>query len=653
MNRVSTVSPALLVLLLLLGTTAYSQNQPWPLKRDIDLSSGFGDFRPNRFHAGVDLRTGGVPGAKVYSPVDGYVWRVKMSYRGYGKGLYIKGDDGHFYVLAHLSKFIDAITGPVQAEQFVNERYYVDIYFEKDQIRVKQGQLVAWSGQTGIGAPHLHFEKRSPDNVPINPLSHGFTLDDTTPPTFERIGFHKRSPWGNGRMKQYFPVRKVAPGKYVLDTLLYIDDKFGVLVDCYDQMRPGSMRQSIPRLKLIFDDLPFYESVFDSLPFEIGSEVNLRFDPVQAGNGEKRVRRLYDYPLLQGAGISHWGEARGPGAFGGKVIQRSGRHTGKIIGSDRFGNSSELTFGFVWGPGRHFFSLDTLVDREFYFKPERWANPELKRELALDSVFVEVLQGQTWRRTSLSTATFLDDNWLKVEIDSLDAVRCLRLVVSSSLGVHIPDATFGIVSSDPPPKAQLSVYPKDHGYVVMCEFSGGVRAPVWIPENPDELSDSLKEVFFDRYSRVPFDSRVVIRSPFGWTRRTMSCLGRMDGRVIDLTTSSVFVTQIHPGDGIPVEVDDVFEIAPMEEGFYSNEGHGIAVSVEQVDAPANIKPFLNSPVYSILPEGFVVKKPLEFSIKLPPSKASNKHTGLCWFDKEENEWVWIDEETENEDRLPG
>ncbi|MCM2272814.1 MAG: hypothetical protein NDJ18_09715, partial [candidate division Zixibacteria bacterium] len=44
------------------ATTTYTAPAAWPLKGEIDLSSGFGDYRSGRFHAGLDLRTGGVPG---------------------------------------------------------------------------------------------------------------------------------------------------------------------------------------------------------------------------------------------------------------------------------------------------------------------------------------------------------------------------------------------------------------------------------------------------------------------------------------------------------------------------------------------------------------------------------------------------------------
>src|SRR3970040_2183821 len=92
---------SLICLLALIYSTSSADNIPWPVKREIDLASGFGDYRSGRFHAGVDIRTGGVIGEPVFSPVDGYVWRVRMNYEGYGKALYVRGPDERIYVFAH------------------------------------------------------------------------------------------------------------------------------------------------------------------------------------------------------------------------------------------------------------------------------------------------------------------------------------------------------------------------------------------------------------------------------------------------------------------------------------------------------------------------------------------------------------------------
>ncbi len=355
MVKVSTKPAALLVALFLSGATAYGQTSVWPLKGEIDLSSGYGDLRSGRFHVGLDLRTGGKIGAKVFAPVDGYVWRVKMSYLGYGKGLYLKSNDGHIFVFGHLSGFNDAIAKAVESEQYRVERYFVDITFPRDSLPVKKGDLIAYSGQTGVGAPHLHFEERTPDNLPVNPLKHGFEMEDKISPIFERIGFQlvdDQSLFPGGERTLFATTRRIAAGKYTIDRVVAIDAPFGFLIDGYDQMRAGGMKQSINHLALFIDSVPFYESTFDTLPFEIGTAVELVFDPFDAANGEKRIRRAYrpvpEELVWDEARSAYGGKSPGSCAYGVDSPPRVGRHKVLVVGEDVSGNRSELRFEFEY-----------------------------------------------------------------------------------------------------------------------------------------------------------------------------------------------------------------------------------------------------------------------------------------------------------------
>ncbi|MBO7597123.1 MAG: M23 family metallopeptidase [Bacteroidales bacterium] len=57
------------------------------------------------------------------------------------------------------------------------------IYPEKDQIKVKRGEVVAFSGNTGgSGGPHLHFEVRENETEEaLNPLAFIPPIDDINP----------------------------------------------------------------------------------------------------------------------------------------------------------------------------------------------------------------------------------------------------------------------------------------------------------------------------------------------------------------------------------------------------------------------------------------------------------------------------------------
>lgn len=158
----------------------------WPLDLPRVLTSSFGEYRARGFHMGIDLRTG-VTGRDVRAIGDGYVSRVRVSPNGYGKAVYFQLDDGNMVVYAHLSDFSRELREYVRAEQHARERYTVDLYLKRDAFRFSRGDIVAKSGQTGIGAPHLHFELRDTAGAPINPRGAGVSWPDTVAPRIRKI----------------------------------------------------------------------------------------------------------------------------------------------------------------------------------------------------------------------------------------------------------------------------------------------------------------------------------------------------------------------------------------------------------------------------------------------------------------------------------
>lgn len=97
----------------------------------------------SRIHKGVDV---GVPrSTTVVAMRDGTVTKAGVG-TGYGNVIYIKHDDGYETRYAHLTSFTVRVGA-----------------------KVKQGQVIARSGNTGVGSgPHLHFEIRKGGQA-INP----------------------------------------------------------------------------------------------------------------------------------------------------------------------------------------------------------------------------------------------------------------------------------------------------------------------------------------------------------------------------------------------------------------------------------------------------------------------------------------------------
>lgn len=199
--------PLLLLVFLTLPVSAIADDgEPyrWPLDQPRVLTSSFGEYRSSGYHMGIDLRTGPI-GKHVFAPAPGYVERIRCSPYGYGKAVYFRLDDGHIFVYAHLNDYAETLRRYVRQEQHRRERYEVDLYPDKNRFRFERGDLIAFSGQTGIGAPHLHFEVRNGAGIPIDPRTIGFDWPDTTPPTIRGVAVEPATPHSaiNG---QYLPV---------------------------------------------------------------------------------------------------------------------------------------------------------------------------------------------------------------------------------------------------------------------------------------------------------------------------------------------------------------------------------------------------------------------------------------------------------------
>ncbi|MEO8677381.1 MAG: M23 family metallopeptidase, partial [Casimicrobiaceae bacterium] len=158
----------------------------WPLDLAPVLTSSFGEYRPGRFHAGIDLATGGRTGAACHAVGDGSVVRMRMSPYGYGKALYVQLDNGPLVVYAHLSRFAAPMAARARAEQRRGQRYTFDVNLPPGEMRVQRNTVIAWSGDTGIGVPHFHFELRDGD-VARNPQTAGFPVHDTMAPAISEV----------------------------------------------------------------------------------------------------------------------------------------------------------------------------------------------------------------------------------------------------------------------------------------------------------------------------------------------------------------------------------------------------------------------------------------------------------------------------------
>ncbi|MBD3167988.1 MAG: peptidoglycan DD-metalloendopeptidase family protein [candidate division Zixibacteria bacterium] len=350
-----------------LSLTSAGENYQFspPIKGEIYLSSLFGDYRPGHFHAGVDMRTGGKPGRRLYAADDGYIWRVMTTFNGYGKALYLKTKSGHYFVHGHLQDFAPPVSKRVFNEQLKNQSYKTNLFFKPGEFPVKKGEFIGHTGQSGAGAPHLHYEVRSPDNKPVNPLTQNILIDDTRNPEIISIAlvqFGERTDPGSVLSKEIYDCGyNNSTGEYEIEQPITVAGKFAFELNAYDRINHYNGNMGVFQISFYFDSQLIYRYRADTLEFDSFKQsdyvrdyelwyrsLGAHPDPKRIDKDRYSFYRLYLVPgdnqptvkLCVGDGYF----SSIPGRTSGFNKVSTGKHYVDIVLTDSNGNSSELSF---------------------------------------------------------------------------------------------------------------------------------------------------------------------------------------------------------------------------------------------------------------------------------------------------------------------
>lgn len=315
-----------------------------PLKIPQFLSANFGELRIDHFHSGLDIKTNGVTGQEVVAASDGYIAKITVTPGGFGNALYIIHPNGYETVYGHLERFNPEIEKYVKALQYEKKSFSVILFPTKDLFPVKQGDLIAYSGNSGAsGGPHLHFEiRKSGNEKPLNPLFFDPGIRDKIKPIIERIIIYPAS--RNTLIDNLNQSKKLSVtgsnGKYQISTEKEINVSgpacFGI--KAYDLEDEGTNRCTVYSLELKIDSISKFKYVMDGFLFTESRYVNSHIDYETFIKENTHFERLH---VLPNDKLSTYKSVTNRGLFN---FNDDKTHKVEIIVSDENDNKSVLTF---------------------------------------------------------------------------------------------------------------------------------------------------------------------------------------------------------------------------------------------------------------------------------------------------------------------
>jgi len=335
------VSSVLLIITLLSNSFVFSQEYQAPLNFRLLLSGTFGELRGNHFHSGIDIKTEGVEGQKVYAMEEGYVSRIKVSTWGYGKTIYINHPDGRTSVYAHLQKFSTKIESIVKKEHYKKESFEINFFPKKEAIKISKGEIIALSGNSGgSSGAHLHFEIRNTKTEhPINPLQFGFKIDDTIAPTLNKLKIYAfDSTTIDGYRKSQIINIKKTNNKYSIDKTPTINGAFGLGIFTYDKLNDSRNKNGVYSIKLYIDSIICYEFKVDELDFNTSRYINAHIDYCEKKESKNKYHRCYRLPHNK---LTNYSNLINEGII---AFNDDTTHSIDLLVSDIAGNTSTLSF---------------------------------------------------------------------------------------------------------------------------------------------------------------------------------------------------------------------------------------------------------------------------------------------------------------------
>jgi hypothetical protein len=313
-----------------------------PVDIPLFLAGNYGELRSNHFHAGIDVKTQGVEGKRIYAIADGFVSKIKIMERGYGKMIYVQHPNGYTSVYAHLREYFLPIEKRVQTEQYQKQTYTVEMYLLPHEFPVKKGDVLAFSGNSGGSvAPHLHFEIReTATDIPINPLLFNFKIADNVSPSIKGIRIFPLDE--NSTVNDSFEatyLKAIKKGStYTLAETPKVHGKIGLGIEAVDLLSGVHNECGVYEMILNNDGQKVFEFKLEKIPSTESKYLNAHTDFEYRRKTGRWIHRSYVLPNNK---LDIYGVTKNDGVL---TFLDDTLHNIQYVLKDVYANSSKMEF---------------------------------------------------------------------------------------------------------------------------------------------------------------------------------------------------------------------------------------------------------------------------------------------------------------------
>ena len=240
-----------------------------PLEIPLRLVGGFGEIRKNHFHTGIDIKTNEQEGLLVHAVASGYISRIKISAGGYGKAVFITHPNGLVSVYGHLQKLYGALEDSLIALHYQAQSFELDDYFLPNRFPIQQGQVIAYSGNTGGSTgPHLHFEIRDAYTEEVlNAQVYGFAIEDDLAPIVKKLAVYN---WDKNPLEKHLQILEVkkAGADYVIAKPIVVNQpNVNFSLQAFDISDKSGSTQGIFKMQFQIGSTIYYQHQLEHLAF--------------------------------------------------------------------------------------------------------------------------------------------------------------------------------------------------------------------------------------------------------------------------------------------------------------------------------------------------------------------------------------------------